>query len=103
MYARLVKAHVNPGKFDVATRRFEEKVIPLLKKQRGFRDEISFIDTAKEESVAISFWDTEADMRLYEKDVYPNLMRSLTDTFDGTPEVRHFEVANSTWYKIHAS
>jgi len=26
----------------------------------------------------------------------------MTDTFDGKPEVKHFEVANSTWYKIHA-
>ncbi len=103
MYARLVKVHMKPGKFDVATSRLEDKVIPLLKKQKGFRDEVSFFDTEKDESVAISFWDSEADMRLYEKDVYPDLMRSLTDTFDGTPEVQHFEVANSTWYKIHAS
>ena len=103
MYARLVKVHMKPGKSDVTTSRIEEKVIPLLKKQKGFRDEVSFLDTDKDESVAISFWDSEADMRQYEKDVYPDLMRSLTDTFDGTPEVQHFEVANSTWYKIHAS
>lgn len=103
MYARLVKVHMKPGKSEVATRRIEEKVIPLLKKQKGFRDELSFLDKKKDESVAISFWDTETDMRLYEKDVYPKLMSSLTDTFEGTPEVHHFEVANSTWYKIHAS
>lgn len=103
MYARLVKAHVKPGKYEVATRRIEEKVIPLLRKQKGFRDELSFLDEDHEESIAISFWDTEADLRTYEKDVYPDLMKSMIDTFDGKPEVRHFEVANSTWYKIHAT
>jgi len=103
MYARLVKAHVKPGKYEMATRRIEEKVIPLLRKQKGFRDEVSFLDEDHVESVAISFWDTEADMRLYEKDVYPELLKSMTDTFDGMPEVRHFEVANSTWHKIHAT
>jgi len=103
MYARLVKAQMKPGKYDLATRKIEEKVIPLLKKQNGFRDEVSFFDKEHDESVAISFWETEADVRKYEKDVYPDLMRSLTDTFEGTPEVRHFEVANSTWYKIHAA
>lgn len=102
MYARLVTAHVKPGKYEVATRRFEEKVIPLLQKQKGFRDELSFLDEDREESVAISFWDTEADMREYEKDVYPDLMKSMNDMFEGKPQVRHFEVANSTWYKIHA-
>ncbi len=103
MYARLVKTQMKPGKYELATRRIEEKVIPLLKKQNGFRDEVSFFDKEHDESVAISFWETEADVRKYEKDVYPDLMRSLTDTFEGTPEVRHFEVANSTWYKIHAA
>lgn len=102
MYARLVTAHVKPGKYSTATRRFEEKVIPLLKKQKGFRDEVSFLDEDREESVAISFWDSEADMREYEKDVYPDLIKSMTDMFEGKPQVRHFEVANSTWYKIHA-
>ncbi|MGB5623541.1 MAG: hypothetical protein WBN65_13695 [Gammaproteobacteria bacterium] len=103
MYARLVKTQMKPGKYELATRRIEEKVIPLLKKQNGFRDEVSFFDKEHDESVAISFWETEADARKYEKDVYPDLMRSLTDTFEGKPEVRHFEVANSTWYKIHAA
>lgn len=102
MFARLVKAHVKPGKYEMATRRIEEKVIPLLRKQKGFRDEVSFLDEDHSHSVAISFWDTEADLRAYEKDVYPDLLKSMTDTFDGKPEVQHFEVANSTWYKIHA-
>jgi heme-degrading monooxygenase HmoA len=103
MFARLVKAHMKPGKFELATRRMEEKVIPLLQQQRGFRDELSFFDEDHEESIAISFWDSEADIRKYENDVYPDLARSLSDTYEGKPEVRHFEVANSTWYKIHAT
>ncbi len=103
MFARIVTAHVKPGTYELATRKFEEKIIPMLRKQKGFRDELSFFDKDHKESVAISFWDTEADERKYEKDVYPQLMKDLSDTFEGTPEVRHFEVANSTWYKIHAS
>ena len=53
--------------------------------------------------MAISFWDAEADLRRYEKDAYPDMVRLLSDTFEGTPEVRRFEVANATFYKIHAS
>jgi heme-degrading monooxygenase HmoA len=102
MFARIVTAQMYPDKFDLATRKFEEKVIPLLRKQRGFRDEVSFFDKKHNETVAISFWDTEADELKYEKDVYPELMKDLSDTIDGKPEVKHFEVANSTWYKIHA-
>lgn len=103
MYARLVTTHLKPGKFDLATRKFEEKIIPMLRMQKGFRDEVSFFDKEKNESVAISFWDDEADLRKYEKDAYPEMVKVLSDTFEGTPEVRRFEVANSTFYKIHAS
>ena len=103
MFARLITTHMKPGKFDLATRKFEEKIIPTLRKQHGFRDEVSFFDKDRSESVAISFWDTEADVRKYEKDAYSEMVKTLSDTFDGTPEVRHFEVANATWYKIHAS
>ena len=103
MYARLVTTHLKPGKLDLATRRFEEKIIPTLKKQRGFRDEVSFFDKDRNESVAISFWDAEDDVRKYEKETYPEMVKALSDTFEGTPEVRHFEVANATFYKIHAS
>ena len=103
MYARLVTTHLKPGKFDLATRKFEEKIIPMLKLQKGFRDEVSFFDKEKNESVAISFWDAEADLRKYEKYAYPEMVKLLSDTFEGTPEVRRFEVANATFYKIHAS
>lgn len=103
MYARLVTTQLKPGKFDLATRKLEEKIIPMLKTQKGFRDEVSFFDKEKNESVAISFWDAEADLRKYEKDAYPEMVRVLSDTFEGTPEVRRFEVSNATFYKIHAS
>lgn len=103
MFARVVTSHMKAGKFDLATRRFEEKIIPTLRKQHGFRDEISFFDKDRKESVAISFWDTEEDVRKYEKETYPLMVKELRDTIEGTPEVKHFEVANATWYKIHAS
>ena len=53
MFARLVTTHVKPGNFDLLTRKFEEKVIPMLKNQPGFRDEVTFYDKDKGESFAI--------------------------------------------------
>lgn len=103
MFARLVTSHLKPDKFDLVTRRFEEKIIPTLRKQPGFRDEVSFFDPDRRESIAISFWNTEADERKYNKEIYPEMIKTLSDTFEGTPVVRRFEVANSTMYKIHAN
>ena len=103
MFARLVTSHIKPGQFDLVTRKFEEKVIPMLRKQPGFRDEVSFFNKDRNEAVAISFWNTEADELKYEKSAYPEILKTLSDTFDGAPDVKHFEVANSTMYKIRAN
>lgn len=102
MYARLVKGHFKPGKFDLATRQLEDDVIPLLKKQQGFRDEISFFNEDNKEGFAISFWDTKADLETYTRDVYPQVRDKMVDFLEDKPIARNFEVSNSTWYDIHA-
>ncbi len=103
MYARLVKGNFKPGKYDSATRLLEKDVIPLLKKQKGFRDEISFFNKGVEEGFAISFWDSKADLEKYERDVYPQVREKMGGLFEGQPMAKNFEVANSTWYDIHVS
>jgi heme-degrading monooxygenase HmoA len=103
MFVRQVTAHFKPGRFDLLNKRLEDDVIPLLKKQKGFRDELSFFDQDKNEAIAMSFWETKQDAETYHRDVYPKIYEKLEDTIDGKPSVRQFEVANSTWYDIHAT
>ncbi len=102
MYARLVKGQFKPGKFDFATRMFESDVIPLLKKQHGFRDEITFFNKDMKEAYAISFWDDKSDLEKYEREVYPRVREKMADAFEDLPVAREFEISNSTWYQIHA-
>lgn len=103
MFVRQVTAHFKPGKFDLLNKRLENDIIPLLKKQKGFRDELSFFDKEKDEAVAMSFWDTKHDAEMYVRDTYPQVSKKMEDAIDGTPLVRQFEIANSTWYGIHAA
>ncbi len=102
MFARMVTGRFKPGKFDFATGLMEKEVIPLLKKQPGFRDEVSFYDRDSSEGYAISFWNEKADLDRYEKQVYPKVREKMAGTLEGNPSIRKFEVANSTWYHIHA-
>lgn len=103
MFVRQVYAHFKPDKFDLLNRRLEDDVIPLLKKQKGFRDELSFFDKEKDEAYAMSFWDTKEDAEKYQRDVYPKISKKMEDAIVGTPKIRSFEVSNSTWYGIHAT
>jgi heme-degrading monooxygenase HmoA len=102
MFARLVTTHMKPDLFPKATDKLAKDVIPLLKKQTGFRDELSFFDDKKDEAIAISFWNTKEDAVHYERDLYPKVRETMADMYEGTPKIRGFEVANSTWYDIHA-
>jgi len=102
MYVRQVTAHFKPSKFDLLNQRLEEEVIPLLKKQSGFRDELSIFDKNKDEAITMSFWDTKQDADMYARDLYPSVHKKMEETLEDTPQVRTFEIANSTWYDIHA-
>jgi len=102
MYVRQVRAHYKPGKFDLLNQRFEKEVIPLLQKQKGFRDELSFFDKTKDEAISMSFWDTKQFADTYARDLYPSIHKKMEDMFEDTPQVRTFEVSNSTWYDIRA-
>lgn len=101
MFVRQVTAHFKPGKFDLLNRKLEDEVIPILRKQQGFRDELSFFDKDKDEAVAMSFWDTKADAEKYQRDIYPEIYEKMSDALTDTPMVRSFEVSNSTWYDVH--
>ena len=103
MYARMVKGQFKPDKYEFVTHTLEKDVIPLLKKQKGFRDELSFFAKDMKEGYAISFWDNKADLEKYEREVYPQVHEKMAEAFETLPIAHDFEISNSTWYKIHAA
>jgi len=80
----------------------ENEVLPLLRKQKGFRDEITFIAPERSEAVGNSFWDTKEDAQAYNSTSYPEILKALSKVVEGTPTVETFEVSNSTCHKISA-
>ena len=58
MFARSVSLRLKPNTLSEFTRIFEKEVIPMLRKQSGFRDEIAFAVPGRLGVVAISLWDT---------------------------------------------
>ncbi len=103
MFARHVSMHLKPNTRAEFTQTLEKEIIPLLRKQNGFQDEIAFVAAGSEtEVVAISLWDKKEDAEAYHRGSYPEVLKTLAKVVDGTPEVRNFEVTNSTFQKIAA-
>ena len=102
MYARNVTMHLKANTAGEFTQMLENDVLPLLRKQTGFQDEISFVAADRSAAVAISLWDKKESADNYTRDTYPQVLTSLAKIVDGTPKVEAFEVSNSTFHKISA-
>ena len=100
MYARNVTLRVKADKATEFTRKFETDVLPLLRRQAGFKDELTFLATDRDEAVAISLWDRRESAEAYSRETYPAVLQKLHGVVDGTPKVESYEVANSTFHKV---
>jgi glycerophosphoryl diester phosphodiesterase len=103
MYARNVSMNLKPNTAREFTQTFEKDILPILRKQNGFKDEITFVGTEGKDVVAISLWDRKENAEQYSRDTYPQVLKSLAKVVDGTPKVHAYEVSNSTWHKIAAT
>ena len=102
MYTRNVTLKLKSSSIAEFTRLIESEIIPMLRKQTGFRDEITFVAPERSEVLAISFWDTKANAEAYARTAYADVLKTLSKVVDGTPQVETFEVVNSTFQKIAA-
>ena len=102
MYARSVSFHLKPGRSAEFTQTLEKDVIPMLRKQKGFQDEIAFVAPGGADAVGISVWDLKENAETYARGAYPGVLKALQQVVEGTPQVQTYEVANSTFHKIAA-
>jgi heme-degrading monooxygenase HmoA len=103
MYARHVSYTLTPNRREDFIKAFEKDIIPLLQKQNGFADLITLFSPDGKTSVAISLWDRKENAEAFGREVYPGALRHLAGLFEGTPEVREYEVAASTFPKVAAA
>lgn len=102
MFARNVRMQLKPNTSAQFTQTLEKEVIPMLRKQDGFQDEVAFIVPGGAEVVAISFWQTKEKAEAYSRTGYPEVLKALSKVVEGTPQLQSYEVSNSTFHHIAA-
>ena len=102
MFARTVRMQLKPNSVGEFTMVVEKEVIPVLRKQQGFKDEITFVPSDGKEAVAISLWEQKENAEAYGRGAYPEVLKAMAKVVEGTPQVQTSEVSNSTWHKIAA-
>jgi hypothetical protein len=100
MFARNVSVKLKTNSVKDFSQIFDTEIAPLLKKQAGFRDELTMISEDGAYVTAISLWDTKEQADAYDKNSYPTVLKALDKFIEGAPKVRTSSVLNSTLHKL---
>ncbi len=103
MFARRVHMHLKPNSVAEFTQKLEKDILPLLRKQQGFQDEITFVSHDGREGFGISLWDKRENAEAYNRGTYPEVTKILATVVEGAPQVETYDIANSTFHKVAAA
>lgn len=102
MFAQEVIMNLKPDSQTKFAQTMEKVIIPLLRLQRGFKDEIALVVSGGKKAISISLWDQKENAEKYNHVKYPEVLKAMAELTEGTPQVETYDVSNSTWYKIAA-
>src|ERR1035438_1541512 len=94
MYARNISFRLKSNMQSDYTRTFENQILPLLRKQKGFKDEITLSNPGSQDAVSISLWEHKNNADDYNTNAYPEVLKTLAKVIDGTPRV-HPQLAHA--------
>jgi hypothetical protein len=102
MFVRNVSFRLRSNALSDYTRTFDKEILPLLRKQNGFKNEITYSDAGGLDVTAISVWEDKASSENYNSATYPEVLKMLAKFIEGPPRVQTGEVVHSTFPKIAA-
>lgn len=92
-FARNVQFQVKSGKEAELNTLFEKEVLPMLRKQEGFQEEVTLVNPKG--AHFISLWDNRKNAEAYQTATYPQVLAKLNDFIVGTPNVETYETAST--------
>lgn len=100
MFARKVSVRLRSDAAGEFLQKMEDEIIPLLRKQQGFLDELTLLSQGGKEIYAYSFWESSEDAERYARNAFRDVTDRLTGLMEGPVRVHTYMVANSTFHKI---
>jgi hypothetical protein len=103
MFARKVSMRLKDDAAGPFIQKIEDEIIPLLRKQKGFLDELTLIPHGGKEVHSYSFWECSQDAETYDRTAFSEVTNLLSGLIDGPVRIHTYMVANSTFHKIAAA
>jgi heme-degrading monooxygenase HmoA len=103
MFTRIVELTTKPGKNRQLSDTINDKVLPILKKQKGFVDETVLVSDKEDNRVlSLSFWNSKEDAQEYHRAEYQKVHDLVRHLLEAEPMIRTFDVHTSTTHRIAA-
>ena len=99
MFARHITLELKPTLAKEFPVTFEKEIVPLLRKQKGFVDELLLMTPEKRTVLAISLWEKKEHAENYHREVYPKVEKIVEKYLEGAPVIKEFEAEYSTFHK----
>ena len=96
MFARNVSLLLKPDTLKDFTTTFQKEIIPMLRKQSGFQDEMAIAAADGRNVTAVSLWDSEAQSEIYATTTYLAVLEILQRFLESPPKVRAWSVVSFT-------
>jgi hypothetical protein len=100
MFARNVALRLRPNSLSQFQQILDAQIVPLLRKQPGFKDLITFALVGGTDVTAISLWETKEHAEAYGTTGYSEVIKSLQSLLDGSPKLRVADIVSSTFHKV---
>ena len=100
MFSRMLSMTLKPNAGQEFTNVLTTTVLPILRAQPGFRDEMLFVESGGPEVVALSIWNSKEDADKYSRAAYPDVLSALSHLLEGPPRVESYVLAFSTTHGL---
>ena len=103
MYSRNVSFGLKPNMQAEFTRVFANGILPLLREQKGFKDETTMCSSGSVDAICISLWESKTDADYYSRNTYPEVLKTLAKVIDGAPRILTYDRVVSTFHTVPAA
>jgi hypothetical protein len=97
MYARRLTMQLRQNDAADFTRVIDSEIIPLLRKQPGFRDELVLINPTAAQAETISLWNTQESADTFGRGPYADMLKMIERFIKHKPQVEGYQVAKTTF------
>ena len=100
MYVRMVSAQLKVNQHQRFSELFHNRVLPMIRNERGFRDAMLLVVSGAPEVVVVTLWDSRETAEASEKKLAPQIQQILSPYLEQAPQMRTYTLAYSTMHNI---